>query len=44
MKDALLKLKFDMLYRGLSREEAAKRYEQIITSAETSVTNKSSNE
>jgi hypothetical protein len=27
---ALLRLKYDMLYRGLSREEAAKRFAEIV--------------
>ena len=26
----LLRLKLDMVYRGLSREEAARRYDEIV--------------
>ena len=33
LKEALMKLKLDMVYRGLSREEAARRYEEIVKSS-----------
>lgn len=41
MKDVLLKLKLDMIYRGISREEAAKRYD-AAQAAQAVEANKSS--